>query len=294
MSNNPTEQATAEKTLLSHVEALIDAGTWILDLRNHTLTWSDGVYNMFGYKPQSFPVSLEKLAGMVHPDDRGRAMQHLTETIEKGTSYSITKKMLAADGSIRVIRSKATIKRDAKGRPQQLIGILHDITDLTTVKQQLVEARHTSRMLVENADGIFWEADALTFQFTYVSPQATQITGYTPEEWMSSPNFWAEHIHPDDREKAINYCHTETSRLNNHVFDYRFRTKSGMYKWLHDRVKVVAEKGEPVKITGLMIDVSTDYLYEELDAIEKRLLQDTLLQQKSLPAILSSYLLDLV
>ena len=38
---------------------------------------------------------------------------------------------------------------------------------------------------------------------TYISPQVERLLGYTPEEWMSSPTFWNEHIHSDDRARVI-------------------------------------------------------------------------------------------
>jgi PAS domain-containing protein len=74
---------------------------------------------------------------------------------------------------------------------------------LTTLQQ--------SHQLVENInqqiDGILWEANAQTFEFTYISPQVEKILGYTVHEWMSQKDFWQAHIHPDDRDGAVNLCH---------------------------------------------------------------------------------------
>ena len=40
-------------------------------------------------------------------------------------------------------------------------------------------------ILIESIDGIVWEADAETFAFTYVSPQAERILGYPLARWTA-------------------------------------------------------------------------------------------------------------
>ena len=34
----------------------------------------------------------------------------------------------------------------------------------------------------------------------YVSPQVTDMIGYTPREWMDVPSLWPKSIHPFDRD----------------------------------------------------------------------------------------------
>lgn len=288
--NNPI---STELTQLHHVETLIKAGTWIFDLQQNAIYWSDGVYKMLGYEPQSFAVDFEVGTNTIHPDDRKRAVQHMQDVLQKNLEYNITKRLINSSGQAILVQSKASIIRDELGKPIKLIGVFHDISEFVEIRQQLEEARHTSHLLLENADGIFWEADATDFRFTYISPQVEEITGYSPEEWLADPNFWSNHIHPEDRDAAIRFCHSETAALNNHIFDYRFRTRSGSYVWIHDRVKVMSKEGKPVKLTGLMLDVSSSYFYGDLDKIEKKLLEAAIQQDTRLFNIIEAYLLDL-
>src|SRR5689334_6897980 len=71
------------------------------------------------------------------------------------------------------------------------------------------EARYME--LVESIDGIVWEADARTFQFTFVSRKAEEILGYPLERWFE-PTFWCEHVHPDDREQTTTSCADATAQ----------------------------------------------------------------------------------
>jgi PAS domain S-box-containing protein len=100
-----------------------------------------------------------------------------------------------------------------------------------------------------------WEADANTGQFTYVGPQAEEILGYPVEQWYTE-NFWSNHIHPEDREKAVAYCIKASAMLDNYTFEYRMITSDGRQLWLHDIVTVERENGVAVLLSGYMIDVS--------------------------------------
>jgi len=52
------------------------------------------------------------------------------------------------------------------------------------------------RRLLETTSIVQWEADARTWAFTYVGPQAVRLLGYPIERWYE-PDFWLAHVHPD-------------------------------------------------------------------------------------------------
>jgi two-component system, cell cycle sensor histidine kinase and response regulator CckA len=109
---------------------------------------------------------------------------------------------------------------------------------------------------LRNLDAIVWEADAGTFQFTYVSPAAYRITGHPITSWCTT-DFWASHIHPDDRERAVGFCMTATREGRDHEFEYRFLAADGRVLWLRDIVHVVVgDAKKPVGLRGLMIDIT--------------------------------------
>jgi PAS domain S-box-containing protein len=110
--------------------------------------------------------------------------------------------------------------------------------------------------LVRSIDGIVWEADAKTFRFTYVSPQAERILGYPASQWLEDPDFWVSHVLPDDREWAMSYCLRATQEKRDHQFEYRMVHADGSAVWLRDIVTVVVEDDRPVKLRGVMVDVT--------------------------------------
>jgi PAS domain S-box-containing protein len=140
-------------------------------------------------------------------------------------------------------------------------AVLREIANYEEYKKQsrrLEETRSRYENLVKSVNGIVWEADAETFEFKYVSPQSEHLLGFTPDEWLREPNFWQDHIHPDDRKKAINFCHYKTQQGEDHSFEYRMFNANDEVVWLRDYVTVIMENGEPDRLRGLMVDISKE------------------------------------
>ena len=100
-----------------------------------------------------------------------------------------------------------------------------------------------------------WIADAETWVFTYVGPEAVKLLGYPIEDWYEK-DFWAKHIHDDDRDQVINYCERMSRTNEAYVFDYRMTKKGGGFIWLRDFVRVDSLDGVPVTLRGFMFDIS--------------------------------------
>jgi|GEM_PF-1074262 len=120
-----------------------------------------------------------------------------------------------------------------------------------------------SNEMLSTIEGVFWIADPHTFQFKFISPQVERIFGYSASEWLSSPTFWQDLIHPEDREHAIKLCIQETFLLRDHQFQYRLKKKNGEYIWVQDRVVVKSNQGIPFQIQGFIWDINTEKLLEK-------------------------------
>jgi PAS domain S-box-containing protein len=130
-------------------------------------------------------------------------------------------------------------------------------------RAEAVAAQHRFRDLVNSIEGIVWEADAQTFQFLFVSQQAQSVLGYPVERWLNEPTFWKDHLHPDDRAWAVEFCVTATAEKRDHDFEYRMLAADGRSLWLRDLVTVVAEGDRATRLRGVMINITARKRAEE-------------------------------
>ena len=111
--------------------------------------------------------------------------------------------------------------------------------------------------ILHSAGAILWRADASTFQCLYVSEEAQRLLGYPCRQWLAEPEFWKQHIHPEDRERAIAFCREQTARMKPHTLEYRMVSADGRTVWMKDQVRVITEGGRPTELIGVMVDITT-------------------------------------
>jgi PAS domain S-box-containing protein len=110
--------------------------------------------------------------------------------------------------------------------------------------------------LVNSVAAIVAEADATTWRFSFVSRSAEAILGYPVADWMTE-GFWARHLHPDDRERAVAYCLGETAAGRHHTLEYRMVAADGRSVWVRDTVRVIPDaEGRPATLQCLFVDIT--------------------------------------
>ncbi|AKQ69386.1 Chemotaxis protein methyltransferase CheR [Myxococcus hansupus] len=119
----------------------------------------------------------------------------------------------------------------------------------------VLHARRGHAALVDNIDGIVWEADP-SFRFVFVSKQAERLLGYPVERWLEEPQFWVDHLHPEDRHWAPDFCMSAVQQCLPHEFEYRMLAADGRTVWLRDIVTVQSEEGRARRLHGIMVDVT--------------------------------------
>ena len=153
------------------------------------------------------------------------------------------------------MRDELRVIHGADGSPGSLIGCWIDISEIKRAEEALRESEKKFRTLVETTNVIAWELDAVTWRFTYVSPQAVELLGYPLEDWFKE-NFWADHLHADDRGWAVEFCLSATERNEDHEFEYRMIAADDRVVWVRDLVTVHADNGGAKSLRGLMFDIT--------------------------------------
>ncbi|MVO10023.1 PAS domain S-box protein [Flavobacterium sp. TP390] len=161
-----------------------------------------------------------------------------------------------AQGELRYIDLRWNVIRGYEDSLNRIIVSTEDITDRKSNEQIILNSQQRIASLINTIDGIVWECDAMTFEFTFISKKVEHILGYTAEEWLSEKDFWKNHIHEEDRATVINFCSEQTKNNLDHDFEYRMIAKDGSVVWLRDIINVVSENNNVVSLRGIMINIT--------------------------------------
>ena len=115
--------------------------------------------------------------------------------------------------------------------------------------------------IVASVPGVVWEAwgqpDTAGQRIDFVSEHVQRMLGYSVEEWLATPNFWLDIVHPDDRERAGQTAAEHFARGGTGTNTFRWLTKDGRTLWVEGHALVIAgPDGQPVGMRGVTMDVT--------------------------------------
>ncbi len=162
--------------------------------------------------------------------------------------------------------AQRVLEERVRERTQHLEHVNRRLEDEIFAREETQAALRTSeerfRELTERGHLLAWEANAVTWHVTYIGPQAVELLGYPLEQWFL-PNFWVDHIHPDDREQTVAYCQRQNAVRLNYEVEFRMLATDGRSVWFQDIVHVIRNNDVPHRLRGFMIDITARKRAEE-------------------------------
>ena len=117
--------------------------------------------------------------------------------------------------------------------------------------------------LTDHGSVVIYTCEATgNFPATFISENVGQHFGHQARQFTENPDFWADHIHPDDKDRVFaNLPALFESGV--HLHEYRFRHKDGSYRWVRDELVLERDPdGNPKSIVGYWLDI-TEQRHEE-------------------------------
>lgn len=255
-------RAESQSRLLNDVVAGTSDAVFVKDIQGRYLLVNRAGAQFIG---KSMPEILGKNDTELFDNPSGEHVMALDKAImEAGTTQTHEEKLKMLDGQELVFLVTKGPVRDASGAVSGIFGVSRDITERNRARELLHSREQQLARVVEGSDQGFWDWDLRSNHFQ-VSPRFETMLGYAPGEMDLAIDRWSDHVHPDDLAASMASIqqHLE-GKTDRHELDLRCKTKSGQWRWIHTRGRIVAwdSEGKPAAMAGSHTDVTQQKAFE--------------------------------
>jgi two-component system cell cycle sensor histidine kinase/response regulator CckA len=225
--------------------------------------------------PESFTKALDEfipdaiVSDYSLPDFDGLAVLRIMRELSPFTPVLIVTGSVNEETAVNCLKSGAAdyiLKEHIKRLgPALLAALRHKDSRRRHFETQaaLIESEERFRRLTENAVDVIYRYDYTPRRgFTYVSPAATRMTGYTPREFYADPDLWLKLIHPEDRSLLEKISADRAEGKFSVVL--RWIRKDGAVVWVEQKtVRLRDVDGALSALEGIVRDITERKLAEE-------------------------------
>jgi PAS domain S-box-containing protein len=211
----------------------------------------------------------------IHPEDRAEVEEDWRRAVAEGHEWAHEHRLQTPQGLVSWVRMQAASILSQDRHHVGYVGTVEDITKSKKASDALRAAQDRLQHLVSSSPAVLYalrvNKDALLP--SWVSANIAQMTGYGPEETLSS-HWWAEHLHLTQGPHPL-VEHSERNQLSE---EYPLRRKDGTEVWIRDEKRLLRNAaGELVEVVGSWSDITERKQAEEaqrgLEAERGELLQ---------------------
>ena len=219
---------------LKEAQQIANLGNWLNSTTDNVVKWSDQIYKIFGYEPDTELTPNQILTQHIHPDDQGEYFGIVSSYYldnDRQDFSDIPFRIISKDGELKHLSTSGKFIRDKSGNKISARGTLLDITKIRQAEEELRDSKNRFEIVFENSPlGIL--VIARSNQILQANPTICQMLGYSLEEILQLNLY--EITHPEDR-KIINQKIREIIKegLDSSDLQLRLVTKVGDVVWIN-------------------------------------------------------------
>lgn len=279
-----SEQELHRQKQLNDAERLFNYGSWEWYLGNEYVTWSNGLFDIFGYDGSDYPES-KMVYGVYNqhivPEDKQRVKDLSLKAIaNKQPFYEFEHEIIDLKGNRKLLNVKGKCFFDDKGEVTRVLGTSEDITELKKLKNTLkykIEELSIAYEELKKTKDLFKEAESMmsygSFDWDVEKDEIQWSDGlkrvFGGENVSELPEkldyeFYKTRLHEDDLSRVTEIVNQAIINKNSYAFEHRLFALDGEEKTVNTRGWVVEnEAGKVVRFIGNTVDITELKVYEK-------------------------------
>lgn len=238
---------------LRFLEEQTGSGLYLLDVATGQMSWSDGVYRLFGFSRDEVVPSRQAIRSLIHPKDQ-RPTEEIDRLFGSGIPFQIEYRIVLPDRRTRWISNHGDFLLDASGEATTVIGVYQDASSLHLARDLLRSYKRQLDALLELRPAIAWKASA---DGNITSVPGWQTVIGAPEEPLGLKIF--DLMHPDDQERTRREWSSAVAQGHRYVSEHRILDPDGHYRWRQcSALPIRAEDNTITEWLGITTDVHNE------------------------------------
>jgi PAS domain S-box-containing protein len=241
--------------LLSDVLDHSPAAIYVKDIDGTFCVFNKQVANLSGYTPDQ--VIGKNEADLFPPELVTVWRANKRQVLESRKPLSFEEYFPQPDGDHTFYTYRFPIF-NTDGEIYALGGISTDITSQKRTEEELRESQERLQFILEGSNDGAWDWN-IADNMAYLSPRYKEMLGYAPDELPNTPESWTHMIHPADVPNVQRHLFAYLEgRSSSYAVEHRLQHKSGEWRWIVSRGKIVARnaEGHPLRMTGTCSDIT--------------------------------------
>lgn len=179
---NAESKLKTSESLLNEAQKISKMGNWNFDFTNDLLTWSDGLYDVFGADRNTFLETHGSFVNLIHESHKEFVQQTSKHTQKTGEPFVIQYPITTPDGKEKIIEEHGYAEKDENGKIVRLYGTAQDVTDQIIAKESLKLANQRYEYATKATADILFDFD-IKKQLISWGENADQIFGEKIEQF---------------------------------------------------------------------------------------------------------------
>ena len=260
-------QVAESERRLQEVLRLTGEGIWDWDVPSGRVVHNDQWYTMLGFAVGQVPSDVQTFADLIHPDDKVAVLQRIQDLLDGRVGTYLSEHRLCTPKGVVWVKDRGGVaRRDAAGRPVQVLGSISNITEQRRQADLVEEQRRRLDDVVAATNIGLFEWNVQTGE-QRINERWADIVGYTVQELEPlSVQTWERLAHPEDlvQSQALMHQHL-AGETPLYECEVRMRHRVGHWVWVMARGKVTQRDadGRPLIVSGTHQDVTRRRTAEE-------------------------------